>query len=151
VSSPEHRPLLDDIEAAFKKLGWSYERLDGQDEHGGSLLLNLPEADCLVELFGDGRLACQFGVDMEEMRSLLTGDQTEDMADDELVRVARYHLKPIVDRYRAALLREGLEETAEATSDHYAIVFQTVLDLSSPQQVAHKVARCLLALEEPAR
>ncbi|MBI3597433.1 MAG: hypothetical protein HY203_09800 [Nitrospirae bacterium] len=151
MSSPENRPLLDDIEAAFKKLGWSYERLTGEGEHGGSLLLNLPEADCLVELFGDGRLACQFGVDMEEMRNLLTGDQTEDMADDELVRVARYHLKAVVDRYRAALLREGLEETAEATPDHYAIVFQTVLDLSSPQQVAHKVARCLLALEGPAR
>jgi len=148
VSGTEQRPLLDGVEAAFKKSGWSYERLDGPG--GGSLLLNLPEADCLVELFGDGRLACQFGVDMEEMRNLLTGDQTEDMADDELVRVARYHLKPIVDRYRAALLREGLEEGVDATSDHYAIVFQAVLDLSSPQQVAHKVARCLLALEEPA-
>lgn len=150
MSSPNDHSLLDNVEAAFKKLGWSFERLDGEGDHGGSLLMNLPDADCLVEVFGDGRLACQFGVDMEEMRSLLTGSQTEDMADDELVYVARYHLKPIVDRYRPGLLREGLEECVEATPDHYAIVFQTVLDLSSPQRVAHKVARCLLALAEPA-
>lgn len=146
MSDPDDRSALDNIEEAVKKSGWSYERLG--DGGGGSLLLAAAEANCLVELFSDGRLACQFGVDMEEMRGLLTGDQTEDMADDELVRVARYHLRPIVDRYRAALLKEGLEETVEATPDYYAISFQIRLDLSNPRQVMHHVARCLLALEQ---
>ncbi|MBI3611511.1 MAG: hypothetical protein HY204_12530 [Nitrospirae bacterium] len=148
MSNPERRSVLDDIEAAVQQSGWSYERL-GDGESGGSLLLAAPEPDCLAELFSDGRFACQFGVDMEEMRSLLTGDQTEDMADDELVRVARYHLKPIVDRHRAALLKEGLEEGIEATPDYYAITFQTRLDLSDPQKAMHRIARCLLALERP--
>ncbi|MEK6684409.1 MAG: hypothetical protein AABY46_07100 [Nitrospirota bacterium] len=150
MSDPKQSSSLDKVEEAFKKLGWSYERLEGGDS-GGSLLLVLPEMDCLVELFSDGRFACQFGVDMEEMRNLLTGDQTEDMADDELVRVARYHLKSIVDRYRAALLKEGLDEGIEATPDHYAITFETRLDLSAPEQVTHKAARCLLALGTPSR
>ncbi len=149
MSDPNHSSALDPIEAAFKKLGWSYERLEGGDS-GGSLLLVLPETDCLVELFSDGRFACQFGVDMEEMRNLLTGDQTEDMADDELVRVARYHLKAIVDRYRPALLKQGFEEGIEATADHYAITFQTMLDLSHPDQVVHRVAQYLLTFEKPA-
>lgn len=150
MSDPDRGAALEDVEAAFQKLGWSFERFEGGDEHGRSLLLNLPEADCLVELSSDGLFACQFGVDMEEMRNLLTGDQTEDMADDELVRVARYHLKTIVDRYRAALLKAGLEEGVDATSDHYAITFQTMLDLSHPDQVVHQVARYLLAFEKPA-
>ena len=149
MSDPKHFSALDKVEAAFKKLGWSYERFEGGGENGSSLLLVLPETDCLVELFSDGRLACQFGVDMEEMRNLLTGDQTEDMADDELVRVARYHLKPIVDRYRAALLKQGFEEGIEATPDHYAITFQTRLDLSNPDQAVHQVAQYLLTFEKP--
>lgn len=150
MSEPKQASALDKVETAFKKLDWSYERLEGYSDHGTSLLLVLPETDCLVELFSDGRFACQFGVDMEEMRNLLTGDQTEDMADDELVRVARYHLKAIVDRYRAALLKQGFEEGIEATPDHYAITFQTRLDLSNPDQVVHQVAQYLLTFEKPA-
>jgi hypothetical protein len=151
MSDPKQPSALDPIEAAFKKLGWSYERLEGGGENGASLLLVLPETDCLVELFSDGRFACQFGVDMEEMRNQLTGDQTEDMADDELVRVARYHLKPIVDRYRAALLKQGFEEGIDATPDHYAITFQTVLDLSNPAQTVHQMAKYLLVFEKPSQ
>jgi len=150
MSDPKQASALDPIEATIKKLGWSYERLEGYSDNGGSLLLVLPETDCLVELFSDGRFACQFGVDMEEMRNLLTGGQTEDMADDELVRVARYHLKPIVDRYRAALLKQGFEEGIEATPDHYAITFQTRIDLSKPEQAVHQVAKYLLTFEKPA-
>lgn len=150
MSEPKQASALDKVEAAIKKLGWSYERLEGYGDAGGSLLLVLPETDCLVELFSDGRFACQFGVDMEEMRNLLTGDQTEDMADDELVRVARYHLKAIVDRYRAALLKQGFEEGIEATPDHYAITFHTRLDLSNPEKAVHQVAQYLLTFEKPA-
>ncbi|HEY5594398.1 MAG TPA: hypothetical protein VIL61_04480 [Nitrospiria bacterium] len=150
MSDPKQSSALDKVEEAFKKLGWSYERLEGGDS-GGSLLLVLPETDCLAELYSNGRFACQFGVDMEEMRNLLTGDQTEDMADDELVRVARYHLKTIVDRYRSVLLQEGLEEAVDATEHYYAIAFRTQLDLSDPQKALHHIARCLLAIEKHSR
>ncbi len=150
MSESKQASALDKVEAAIKKLGWSYERLEGYSDHGSSLLLVLPETDCLVELYSDGRFACQFGVDMEEMRNLLTGDQTEDMADDELVRVARYHLKSIVDRYRPSLLKQGFEEGTEATADHYAITFQLHLDLSHPEKAVHQIAQHLLVIEKPA-
>lgn len=141
---------LDAVEGIFQKLGWDYEKLEGAEPGGKSLLLNTPEPDCLVELYSNGRFAVQFGVDMEEMRNLLTGNQTEDMADDELVRTARYHLKSIVDRYRASLLNAGLEEGIDATPDYYAITFDTTLDLSDPQRAVHRIAQHLLALEKPA-
>ena len=148
MPGPERDTLLDGIAEAMKKAGLSYERLGGD---GGSLVLDTPETDCLVELSSDGRFACQFGVDMGEMRNLLTGEQTEDMADDELVRVARYHLKTIVDRYRSVLLQEGLEEAVDATEHYYAIAFRTQLDLSDPQKALHHIARYLLAIEKRSR
>ena len=139
---------LERIEAEMKKAGWSYDRLEGDEAASGTLLIETDEPDCLMELFPDGRLACQFGVDMEEMRNLLTGDQTEDMQDDELVRVARYHLKAIVDRYRVILLKEGMEEGVDATAHYYAIIFDTRLDLENPQKAMHDMARFLLVFEE---
>ncbi len=148
LNDSESAASFDRIEEFLKKSGWSYERLDSGEATDGSFILETSEPDCLVELFLDGRLAFQFGVDMEEMRSLLTGDQTEDMADDELVRVARYHLKPIVDRYRLPLVREGLEETVDATPDYYSITFEKHLDLSDPMRAMHEVARCLMILEK---
>lgn len=138
---------LEEIEKEIASLNWSYERLDGETS---SLLIDTPYADCLVELYSDGRFAIQFGVDMEEMRSLLTGDQTEDMADDELVRVARYHLKPIVDHFRPPLLREGMEEGVDATPHFYAVTFSAKLDLSDPKEAVHRMAAYLLALEKAA-
>jgi len=63
------------------------------------------------------------------------------------VRSARYHLKRIVDRYRAALLKAGFQEGIDATADHYAITFDTRIDLSDPQRVVHEIARHLLALD----
>lgn len=148
MSESEKASNLDELEALMKGLGWSFERLEEELGTGVSLLLETPEEDCLVEIFSDGRLACQFGVDMEEMRNLLTGDQTEDMQDDELVRVARDHLRPIVGRYRQALIKEGLEEGVDATPDYYAILFETRVDLSDTQKVMHDLARYLLVFEK---
>ena len=148
MSGSEKSAPLAGLEETMKSLGWAFKRLGEESGPERSLLLETPEEDCLVELFPDGRLACQFGVDMEEMRNLLTGDQTEDMQDDELVRVARYHLKSIVDRYRKALIKEGLEEGVDVTEDYYAIVFDTRMDLSDKQKVMHDLARYLLIFEK---
>lgn len=151
MSEAEQTSGLDLIEAEMEKAGWKYESLGSDEGTVGSLLIETDESDCLVEIFPDGRFACQFGVDIEEMRSLLTGDQTEDMQDDELVRVVRYHLKPIVDRYRALLLKEGLEEGVDATPHYYAITFHKQLDLSQPQKAIHDMARYLLVFEKAMR
>ena len=149
MSDPESPSLLGRMMEVFDAAGWSYEPLEESGGFVRSLILENPDPDCLVELFTNGRLACQFGVDMEEMRNLLTGDQTEDMQDDELVRVARYHLKPIVDRYRTALRKEGFEEGEDATPDYYAITFGVQLDLSDARKAMHEIARYLLVLGSP--
>ena len=136
------------VEQILRQAGRPCERLSS-DPQDASLLVETLEMDCVVEMFPDGRFACQFGADMEEMRSLLTGGQTEDMADDELVRVVRNHLKPLVDRYRSAFLRAGFTEEVNANPDYYAIAFQTYLDLSDPMAAVQQMERYLAILEKP--
>ena len=113
---------------------------------GDSLLFQIEKADCLVELWADGRLCCQFGIDMEELRLLLAGSSTEDIAEDELQRVARDHLRPMVNKYRGALLSDGFEETVDTSEQHYAICFVKTLDLSSPETVVSTFQDCLQVL-----
>ncbi|MBI5197565.1 MAG: hypothetical protein HZA19_03040 [Nitrospirae bacterium] len=137
------------VEAAVKRGGRPYEHLSSGEQT--SLLIETREADCVVELYPDGRLACQFGVDMEEMRNLLTGEQTEDMADDELVHVARYHLKPLLDRYRPVFLRAGFTEEVDANTDYYAVAFRINLDLSDPTAAVQQMERYLAILEKSSR
>lgn len=134
------------VEALIHQAGWECEVLQGEKEEDRSLILARPTDDCLVELFADGRFAVQFGVDMEEMRNLLTGDQTEDMGDDELVRVARYHLKNQLDRFRPVLQAQGLVQGEDATEDYYAVTLETKLDLSDPSSVFARLAELLKPL-----
>lgn len=147
MANPEDAASLEIIEQTLKQSGRTYERLNSSSG-AASLLLETKESDCVVEIFSDGRFACQFGVDMEEMRNLLTGNQTEDMADDELVRVARYHIRPIVDRHRFALLREGFVEEVDANPDYYAITFHTYLDLADPQETIRRMEIIIALLEK---
>jgi hypothetical protein len=134
------------LESALRRSGRAFEPLNSDQQR--SLLIETREPECVVELHRDGRLAFQFGVDMEELRNLLTGEQTEDMADDELVRVARYDLKPVLDKYRRVLLNHGFTEEVEATPDYYAVSFQVPLDLSDPVAAVGKMERYLALIEK---
>ena len=134
------------VESLIRGAEWECEVLQGEKTEERSLILARPTDDCLVELFSDGRFAVQFGVDMEEMRSLLTGDQTEDMADDELVRVARFHLKTQLDRFRPAMLAQGLVEGEDATEDYYAVTLETTLDLSDASSAFSRLGELLKPL-----
>ncbi len=136
------------LESLIRRAEWDCEVLQGEKAEDRSLILARPTDDCLVELFSDGRFAVQFGVDMEEMRSLLTGDQTEDMADDELVRVARYHLKNQLDRFRPVMLAQGLVEGEDATEDYYAVTLETTLDLSDASSAFTRLTKLLKPLRE---
>ncbi|HEY5647960.1 MAG TPA: hypothetical protein VIU33_00565 [Nitrospiria bacterium] len=142
------RSPLGPVEDKIRRAGWECEVLQGERPDDRSLILARPTDDCLVELYADGRFAVQFGVDMEEMRNLLTGEQTEDMGDDELVRVGRYHLKSQVDRYRSALLEKGLTQGEDATEDYYAVTFETRVDLSDPSSAFTRLSGLLQVFGE---
>ncbi|HSG06402.1 MAG TPA: hypothetical protein VLB09_08390 [Nitrospiria bacterium] len=131
------------IEERARRAGWDFEALQGSRPEDRSLILARPSDDGMVELFADGRFAVQFGVDMEEMRNLLTGEQTEDMGDDELVRVARYHLKDQVDRFKPVLLKMGFVQGEDATEDYYAVTFETRLDFSDPDKTMKRLTELL--------
>ena len=135
------RERLEAIQQQLKKVGLSFELVKQEEEE--SLLFSIEKADCVVELWGNGRLTCQFGVDMEELRTLLAGSATEDIAEDELQRVARDHLRPICQRYRSMLIAQRFEETVETTEQYYAISFLKSVDLQNSSGVMTQLQDCL--------
>jgi hypothetical protein len=129
------------IEQGLREAGVTFQ--NANQEGGNSLLIPVETGDCLVELYSDGRLSCQFGVDMEELRTLLAGDTTEDIAEDELQRVARDHLRPMLNKYRSILIAKGFEETIDTTEEYYAISFIKSVDQSDRNRVIAEIQDCL--------
>jgi len=113
---------------------------------GESLLVESEKTDCIVEVQGTGHLSVQFGVDMEELRTLLGGDTTEDIAEDELQRVARDHLRPVCNKFRSKLLAQGFEESLDAAKEYYAICFVKPLDSGNEGGVVSELQGCLKLL-----
>ena len=91
----------------------------------------------------DGRLSVQFGMDMEELRTLLAESSTEDIAEDELQRVAKDHLRPMVQRYRPKLVALGFQEGKEVTEEYYAMSFQKTVLVADASDVISQVQDCL--------
>jgi hypothetical protein len=143
-ADPMSREPMKLIQEGLREAGYSFDRI--HQEAGESLLLVMERADCVVELMPDGRLACQFGVDMEELRTLVSGDSNEDIAEDELQRVAREHLRPRFQKFRPRLTAHGFEETVDTTAQYYAISFVKPLDLSDPPRVVSQLEDCLKLL-----
>lgn len=90
----------------------------------------------ILELISDGRLVALFGMDMDELRVLVSGDATEDLSEDELQRVARDNLRPAVNVYKPFFLLKGFEEGVDTGEGYYAIAFTKKLDLADPASVA---------------
>jgi len=92
------KTLLSQSKMAFEETG----------RGDGSLAIEADGAEYLLELCADGKLLCQFGVDLDELRGMISGGTTEDLSDDELQRSAREHLRPIVTKYRGKLIAAGV-------------------------------------------
>jgi hypothetical protein len=135
---------LKDIRERLKQIGRPFEYM--RQPEGDSILLPVEKADCLLELWAGGKLSCQFGVDMEELRILVAGSSNEDIAEDELQRVARDHLRPRFQKFRAPLLAQGFEEVVETTEHSYAVSFNKSVDLSDPAGAVSAVQSCLSAV-----
>jgi hypothetical protein len=137
-----HGKTLTHLDKLKIRLAQSQIAFEEADRDGKTLLIESPDTDYLLELCADGKLLCQFGVDLEELRGMISGGTTEDLSSDELQRSAREHLRPIVAQYRGKLIAAGFEEEVEATEEHYAITFKKALDLDRPEHVIEALKWC---------
>src|SRR2546430_11241139 len=96
-------------------------------EPGGALGLPLATEGWMLEITPDGRIICQTGVDMDDIKSLLSDGTPEDLGTDELAKQAKHYLQPAVAKFIAAIVRAGFEETTEMTEEYVAgTVYPTV-------------------------
>ncbi len=101
------------------------------------------EGECLVEVDPSGRVLCQFGIDLDELRDLIAGAATEDLGDDELQRAARYHLQTVTRRYQRPFIASGFTEEYDVTADHAVISFTHPVDYSTSDGVLTVLGRCV--------
>ncbi len=111
-------------------------------EPGGALGLELPGEGWMLELTPDGRLICQTGIDMDDVKSLLSDGTPEDLGTDELAKQAKYYLQPSASKFRRALAEAGFEESTEMTDQYVAITFQRTVDLANLPTVLDRVQWC---------
>ncbi len=111
-------------------------------EPGGALALPLATEGWMLELTPDGRMICQTGMDMDDIKSLLSGGTPEDLGTDELAKQAKYYLQPTVAKFRTALLRAGFEETTEMTEEYVAVTFHRTVDFQKLNEVTQAIRWC---------
>lgn len=95
--------------------------------------------DYLLELDSEQGVMCLFGVDMEELRLLVSGGSNEDLGEDELQRVAREHLRPLYRRYESVLTRAGFASEVRVDAHSYAVAFVKPITGLSPESVVEWV------------
>ncbi|MGH7164483.1 MAG: hypothetical protein ACREIS_03030 [Nitrospiraceae bacterium] len=111
-------------------------------EPGGSLALQLGSEGWMLEITPDGRLICQTGMDMEDIKSLLSDGTPEDLGTDELAKQAKYYLQPAVTKVRRTFLSAGYEEATEMTDQYVAVSFQRQVDFGKLDEVHQALRWC---------
>jgi hypothetical protein len=111
-------------------------------EPGGALMMDVGEEGWLLELTPDGRLLCQMGMDMEDIRSLMSDGTPEDLGTDEVAKQAKYYLQPAVAKHRKMLLASGFEETTEMNDDFVATTFHRTVDFERPEKIEEAIQWC---------
>ena len=111
-------------------------------EPDGPLLMDLGGDGWLLELTPEGRLLCQMGMDMEDIKSLMSDGTPEDLGTDEVAKQAKYYLQPAVAKYRKVLVGAGFEETTEMTDDYVAATFAKTVDFHKPEDVERAIQWC---------
>ncbi|TAJ07819.1 MAG: hypothetical protein EPO61_11875 [Nitrospirae bacterium] len=111
-------------------------------EPGGALALALDDENWMLELTPDGRVICQTGIDMEDVKSLLSDGTPEDLGSDELAKQAKYYLQPMVAKVRKVFLSAGFEEATEMNDEYVAVTFQRPVDLAKLEDVTETVRWC---------
>ena len=111
-------------------------------EAGGALLMDLGSEGWLLELTPDGRLLCQMGMALDDVKSLMSEGTPEDLGTDEVAKQAKYYLQPAVAKFRPALRGAGFEETSEMTEEYVATTFHKAMDYRKPEEVEQAVRWC---------
>jgi hypothetical protein len=111
-------------------------------EPGGALMLDLGEEGWLLELTPDRRLLCQMGMDLEDIKSLMSDGTPEDLGTDEVAKQVKYYIQPAVSKFRQRLRDAGFEETTEMNDDYVAAIFQKNMDFTKPEEIEQAIQWC---------
>ena len=111
-------------------------------EPGGALALDLGGDGWLLEVRPDGQVLCQYGVSMEDVKSLMSDGTPEDLGTDEIAKQAKYFIQPAVSKFRPLLLQSGFAEKTEMNEDYVAVTFQRSVDFQNLSTVQGLVQWC---------
>ena len=111
-------------------------------EPGGALMMDLGEEGWLLELTPDRRLLCQMGMDLEDIKSLMSDGTPEDLGTDEVAKQVKYYIQPAVSKFRQRLRDAGFEETTEMNDDYVAAIFQKPVDFAKPEEIERAIHWC---------
>lgn len=112
-------------------------------EPDGALSMELGSDGWLFELKPDGRVLCQYGISMDDVKSLTSDGTTEDLGTDELAKQAKYFIQPAVSKYRQVLLQSGFSEQTDMNDEFVAVTFERKMDLADPANVQGLTQWCV--------
>lgn len=113
-----------------------------ESEAGGALLMDLGSDGWLLELTPDGRVLCQMGMAIDDIKCLMSEGTPEDLGTDEVAKQAKYYLQPAVAKFRSVLREAGFEETTEMTEEYVATTFSKAVGYHKPDEVERIVKWC---------
>ncbi len=109
---------------------------------GGALGLELHDDGWVLEITPEGRLLCQYGIAMEDVKSLTSDGTTEDLGTDELAKQAKYFLQPAVAKFRSVLRQAGFEERTDMNDQYVAVTFDKAVNLDDAPAIQELVRWC---------
>ncbi len=113
-----------------------------ESEAGGALMMDLGGDGWLLEITPDGRLLCQMGMAIDEIKLLMSEGTPEDLGTDEVAKQAKYYLQPAVAKFRPVLRGAGFAESTEMTEEYVATTFQKAVNFHKPEEVEQAVTWC---------
>ena len=112
-------------------------------EPGGAMAMDLGHDGWLLELTPDGKLLCQYGMALDDVKTLLSDGTPEDLGTDEIAKQAKYYIQPAVSKYRAILLKSGFSEQTEMNDEYVAVRFERSMDVTNPISVQDLMRWCV--------
>ena len=113
------------------------------DEPKGGINLPIEDEECLVEIHPDRSLVCLFGLDLDELRGMISGDATEDLSSDELQRVAKDSLRQTIGFRGRVLRQKGFQEEVQTTEGFYVMCYRKILIDEEVQNNVGSIRECL--------
>lgn len=111
-------------------------------EPGGALALELNSEGWMLELTPSGDLICQTGMDIDDLKALLSEGTCEDLGTDEIAKQAKALMNRTVSVYRPLLMREGFEERTDMNEQYVAVLFSKPVDFNDVDQVVRRIQWC---------